>query len=169
MRRPVLLLLAGAALAAAPRAARAQAFSANAHGVVATVVSLARLNDLAFGATAITPGVLTSVTPANGARLRVDYNEPASVTSPSFVMLSGPGGAQLRVDLVCAQATTAANPSPTPFTGPCAGGFVTPISGSVGGTHYVYIGGTVTGGSSSAAVAGSYAGSVTVTAAFVVY
>ncbi len=165
----MVLLALAIALVISPTGAQGQNFSANAHGVVTTIVSITKLSDLAFGATAITPGAVTTVTPANGARVRVDYNEPTSVTTPAFVMLTGPAGAQLRVDFVCAEAAAATSPTPTPFPGPCAGGFVPPLTGSVGGTHHVYIGGAVTAGASNAALAGSYSGGFTVTATFVVY
>lgn len=162
-------LFAALMLAFWPLEVRAQSFSLNGHARVASAVSLARLSDLAFGATAIVPGTATSVTPANGARVRVDYNEPATVTAPDFVMIAGPSGAQLRVDLTCAQDPSAAAPAPAPFGPPCAGGFIPPIAGNVGGTHYIYVGGTVAPAASVTVPAGSYAGSFAVTATYVNY
>jgi hypothetical protein len=152
-----------------PLEMRAQNFSLNAQATVASQVTVARLADLAFGATAVVPGVSTSVTPANGARVRLDFNEPATVTTPNFVMIGGPAGASLRVDLVCAQDPSAVAATPTAFPAPCAGGFVPPISGNVGGTHYIYIGGTIVSASSMTVPAGSYAGTFSVTATFVSY
>ncbi|MDB4879284.1 MAG: hypothetical protein JWL60_730 [Gemmatimonadetes bacterium] len=162
------LALPLALLLALPRSgARAQAL--NAHATVASSVSITRVADLAFGAVAITPGILATVTPANGGRARIDYNEPATVTAPAFVMLAGPSATQLRVDLQCAAHATSASSAPVLFPAGCAGGFSAPISGNVGGTHYVYVGGTVAAAASSAAPAGSYAGSFSVTATYVVY
>lgn len=170
MMRPLPRFLALAAVVAlAPASASAQSYPLNALGTVATAVTLAKLADLSFGATAIVPGAAASVAPANGARARLDYNEPASVTLPNFVMISGPGGALLRVDLVCAQHATAAAPSPTLFVAPCAGGFIPPIGGNVGGTHYIYVGGTVAAPATSLARAGAYAGSAMITATYVAY
>lgn len=163
------ILLAALMLAVWPLEVRAQNFSLNAHGTVASSVSVARLSDLAFGATAIVPGTATSVTPANGARIRVDFNEPTTVTAPDYLTITGPGGALLRVDLVCAQDPTPTAATPTPFAAPCAGGFVPPISGNVGGTHYIYVGGTIAGPATASIPAGSYAGSFTVTASYVNY
>jgi hypothetical protein len=161
--------LAALMLAVWPLEVRAQSFSLNAHASVASAVSIARLSDLAFGGTAIVPGTATSVAPANGARVRVDYNEPASVTAPDFVMIAGPAGAQLRVDLVCAHDPSAAAAAPTAFGVPCAGGFIPPIAGNVAGTHYIYVGGTIASGASTSVPAGSYAGSFAVTATYVNY
>jgi hypothetical protein len=165
--RPI--LLAALMLAVWPLEVCAQNFSLNAHGTVASAVSIARLSDLAFGATAIVPGTATSVTPANGARVRVDFNEPTTVTAPDFVMITGPAGALLRVDLTCAQDPTPAAAAPTVFGAPCAGGFIPPISGNVGGTHYIYVGGTIATAASLTVRAGSYAGSFAVTASYVNY
>ncbi len=165
--RPVLLALCLVALR--PLELLGQNFSLNALGTVASAVSVARLGDLSFGATAIVPGTGAGVTPANGARVRVDYNEPTSVTAPNFIMIAGPGGAQLRVDLVCAEAATASAPSPTPFVAPCAGGFVPPVTGNVGGTHFIYVGGTIGAAASAAAPAGSYVGTFSVTASYASY
>jgi hypothetical protein len=162
-------LLATLMLAVWPLEVRAQSFSLNAHGTVASAVAIARLGDLDFGATAVVPGTSVSVAPANGARGRVDFNEPTTVTAPDYVMIAGPGGAQLRVDLVCAQATTAVSASPTSFVAPCAGGYVPPIAGNVGGTHYIYVGGTIAPLSTATIRAGSYAGSFPVTATYVSY
>jgi hypothetical protein len=131
-------------------------------------VSIARLNDLDFWA-AIAPGTAASVSPANGARVRVDYNEPTTVTAPGFVMISGPAGALLRVDLACAQDATAAAAAPTAFGASCAGGYIPPISGSVGGSHYIYLGGTIAAGATTSVPAGSYAGTFSVTASYVSY
>lgn len=152
-----------------PLEVRAQNFSVYAHGLVASTVTVARLGDLAFGATAVVPGTAASIAPANGARVRVDYNEPTTVTAPNFVMISGPAGATLRVDLVCAQDVSAASAAPTAFAAPCAGGFIPPMSGNVGGTHYIYVGGTIAPASSLSAPAGVYAGGFSVTATFVSY
>jgi hypothetical protein len=152
-----------------PLEMRAQSFSLNAQASVASQVSVSRLADLAFGATAVVPGVTTSVLPANGALVRVDFNEPATVTSPNFVMIGGPAGATLRVDLVCAQDPSAGAAAPLAFPAPCAGGFVPPMAGNVGGTHYIYIGGTIVSASSTTVPAGSYAGTFSVTATFVSY
>lgn len=163
------LTLAALALAIAPHAGGAQSFSLNAHGLVASAVSIARMGNLSFGATAIVPGTTASVAPANGALVRVDYNEPTTVTAPDFVMIGGPGGAALRVDLVCAHDATATSGSPTAFAAPCAGGVIPPIAGNVGGTHYIYVGGTITAGSSANVPAGSYAGSFSVVATYVNY
>lgn len=165
--RPI--LLAALMLAVWPLEVRAQNFSLNARGTVASAVSVARLSDLAFGATAIVPGTATSVAPANGARIRVDFNEPTTVTAPDFVTIAGPGGALLRVDLACAQDPTPTAAAPAAFAAPCAGGFVPPISGNVGGTHYIYVGGTIAAPATSAVPAGSYAGSFAVTASYVNY
>lgn len=162
-------LLAALMLAVWPLEVRAQSFSLNAHGTVASMVSVARLSDLAFGATAIAPGVVASIAPANGARVRVDYNEPASVTAPDFVMIAGPAGGSLRVDLVCAQDATPASATPTVFAAPCAGGFIPPLAGNVGGSHYIYVGGTIAVAASANVPAGSYAGTFTVTATYVSY
>jgi spore coat protein U-like protein len=165
--RPI--LLAALMLAVWPLEICAQNFSLNARGTVASAVSVARLSDLAFGATAIVPGTAASVAPANGARVRVDFNEPTTVTAPDYVMITGPAGALLRVDLACAQDATPTAAAPTAFGVPCAGGFVPPISGNVGGTHYIYVGGTSAVPASSTAAAGSYAGTFAVTASYVNY
>jgi hypothetical protein len=162
-------LLAVLMLTAWPLEVRAQSFSLNAHGTVASAVTIAGLGNLAFGAAAIVPGTSASITPANGASVRIDFNEPTTVTAPDFVMIAGPGGALIRVDLVCAQATTAAAASPTAFAAPCAGGFVPPIAGNVGGTHYIYVGGTIAALSTATIPAGSYTGSFPVTATYVNY
>jgi hypothetical protein len=162
-------ILAVVLLTGTPVLASAQSFSLNAGATVTSVVTVARLGDLSFGTTAIAPGSSASVTAANGGRARVDYNEPALVTVPPFVMIAGPGGTLLRVDLACAQATTAASAAPTPFASGCAGGYTPPISGDIGGTHYVYIGGAVSAASSSGALAGSYAGTFSVTATYTAY
>ena len=162
-------LIATAMLALWPLEMSAQSFSLNAHGTVASTVSIARLSDLSFGPTAIVPGVTASVTPANGAQVRVDYNEPTSVTAPDYVLIAGPAGALLRVDLVCAHDPGPSAPAPAPFGAPCAGGFVPPLSGSVGGTHYLYVGGVINPSSSMSVLAGSYAGTFSVTASYVNY
>jgi hypothetical protein len=156
-------------LAVWPLEVRAQNYSVYARGRVASTVTVARLGDLSFGAAAIIPGIAATIAPANGARVRVDFNEPTTVTAPNFVMIAGPAGASLRVDLVCAQDASAASPAPTAFAAPCAGGFIPPMSGNVGGTHYVYVGGTVAPASSLSAPAGVYAGGFSVTATFVSY
>jgi hypothetical protein len=160
--------LAAIMLAFSPFELSAQNFALNAHATVTSEVSIARLSDLAFGA-AILPGTASSVAPADGARVRVDYNEPASVTAPDFVMVAGPAGALLRIDLVCAHDPTPAAVAPTVFAAPCAGGFIPPIGGNVGGTHYVYVGGVVSAGASAGVRAGSYAGTFSVTATYVNY
>jgi hypothetical protein len=165
--RPVVLALC--LLALRPHQLPGQSFSLNAQGTVASAVAIARLGDLSFGATAIVPGTGSSVTPANGARIRVDYNEPTSVTAPGFLMIVGPGGAQLRVDLACAQATTASAPAPIAFATTCAGGFIPPLAGNVGGTHYIYVGGSIGAAATATVPAGSYAGTFSVTASYVNY
>jgi spore coat protein U-like protein len=162
-------LLAALLLALWPLEVCAQSFSLNGHASVASAVSVARLSDLAFGATAIVPGTAASVAPADGARIRVDFNEPATVTAPDFVMIAGPAGSSLRVDLVCAQDPTPTAGAPTAFAAPCAGGFIPPLTGSVGGTHYIYVGGTIAVAASTSVAAGSYAGTFTVTATYVSY
>ena len=156
-------------LALWPLEVRAQNVSLYARGLVASSVTVARLGDLSFGATAIVPGTAANIAPANGARVRVDYNEPTTVTAPNFVMIAGPAGATLRVDLVCAQDVSAASAAPIAFAAPCAGGFIPPMSGNVGGTHYIFVGGTIAPASSLSAPAGSYAGGFSVTATFVSY
>jgi hypothetical protein len=165
--RPI--LLAALMLAVWPLEVCAQNFSLNARGTVASAVSVARLSDLAFGAAAIVPGIAASVTPANGARVRVDFNEPTTVTAPDFVMITGPSGVLLRVDLACAQDPSPAAAAPTVFVAPCAGGYVPPIAGNVGGTHYIYVGGTIAAPATLTIPAGSYAGSFAVTASYVNY
>jgi hypothetical protein len=162
-------VIALALLLLAPATVPAQSFSLNAGATVTSAVTVVRLGDLSFGATAIVPGSGATVTAANGGRARLDYNEPAAVAIPAFVMLAGPGGTLLRVDLACAQATTSSSPSPTPFSAGCATGFTPPVSGDIGGTHYVYIGGSVSPASSSGALAGSYAGTFSVTATYTAY
>lgn len=162
---PIALLM----LALWPLEVRAQNFSVYARGRVASTVTVARISDLSFGATAIIPGTAANIAPANGARVRVDFNEPTTVTAPNFVLIAGPSGATLRVDLVCAQDATVASAAPTAFAAPCAGGFIPPMSGNVGGTRYIYVGGTVAPASSLAAPAGAYAGGFSVTATFVSY
>jgi hypothetical protein len=164
--RPLLLALTGAL---APLAAHAQSFPLNAHGRVASAVSVARLSDLTFGATAIVPGTTATITAANGAAVRVDFNEPATITAPDFVMIAGPGGSTLRVDLSCAQSAAAASPTPAPFTTSCLGGYVPPIAGNVGGSRFVYIGGTIAANATVPLRAGSYAGTFAVTASYVSY
>jgi hypothetical protein len=166
---PSTRLLAIALLLSVPVAAPAQAFAVNAGATVTSAVTVVRLGDLSFGATPIIPGSGATVTAANGGRAQLNYNEPATVTIPAFVMVAGPGGALLRVDLACAQATTPTSSTPTPFSAGCAAGFIPPITGDIGGTHYVYIGGTVTSVASGGAGAGSYAGTFPVTAAYVAY
>ena len=161
--------VAAALLLLAPLAARGQSYSVNAGATVTSVVAVARLADLSFGAAPIIPGASATVTPAHGGKARIDYNEPAVVAIPAFIMVPGPGGALLRVDLTCAQATTAASAAPTPFGSGYAGGYIPALNGDIGGTHYVYIGGVVSAASSSLAVAGSYAGSFSVTATYTVY
>jgi hypothetical protein len=156
-------------LALWPLEMRGQNFPLNAHGLVASTVTVARLGDLSFGATAIVPGTAANVAPANGARVRVDYNEPTTVTAPNFVMIGGPAGAVLRVDLVCAQDVSAASAAPVAFAAPCAGGFIPPMAANVGGTHFIYVGGTIAPASSLSAPAGNYAGGFSVTATFVSY
>ena len=165
--RPI--ALSALMLAAWPLGLRAQNVSLSAHGTVTSSVTAVRVNDLTFGATAIVPGVAASVAPANGARVRVDFNEPTTVTAPNFVMIAGPAGTTLRVDLVCAQDANPAAASPTAFVTPCAGGFIPPISGNVGGTHFIFVGATVGAAASASALAGNYAGSFSVTATFVSY
>ena len=156
-------------LAGCPLRMHSQNVSLSARGTVTSSVTAVRVNDLTFGATAIVPGVAASVAPANGARVRVDFNEPTTVTAPNFVMIGGPGGATLRVDLVCAQDASAAAPAPTSFGTPCAGGFIPPVTGNVGGTHYIFVGATIGAAASATAIAGVYAGSFSVTATFVTY
>lgn len=160
--------LAAIMLAFSPFELSAQNVALNAHATVTSEVGVARLSDLAFG-TPILPGTATSLPPANGARVRVDYNEPTSVTAPDFIMIAGPAGALLRVDLVCAHDPTPAAAAPTIFGTPCAGGFIPPIGGNVGGTHYIYVGGVVSSSSSASAPAGNYAGTFSVTATYVNY
>jgi spore coat protein U-like protein len=160
--------LAALMLAFSPIELSAQNFALNAHATVTSEVSIARLSDLSFGA-AILPGMATSVAPASGARVRVDYNEPAAVTAPDFVMIAGPAGALLRIDLVCAHDVAPAAAAPTVFPAPCAGGFMPPIAGNVGGTHYVYVGGVVSAGASASAPAGTYVGTFSVTVTYVNY
>jgi hypothetical protein len=170
MMRPlprILSLAVGTALCVAPAAA--QNVSLNAVATVSTVVTVSKLADLSFDATAVVPGMLATVAPANGGRVRIDYNEPTTVTIPNFVLIPGPGGAALRVDLVCAQHASATAAAPTLFVAPCAGGFVPPLGANVGGTHYVYIGGTITPAATTLVPAGAYAGNATVTATYVVY
>lgn len=162
-------VLAALMLAVWPLEVRGQVFSLNAGGTVASAVSIARVSDLSFGPTAIVPGTATTVTPANGALVRVDYNEPASVTAPDWITISGPAGALLRIDLVCAQDPTPSAAAPTVFAAPCAGGFIPPISGNVGGTHYIYVGGVIGAAATTSVPAGSYAGTFSVTATYVNY
>ena len=162
-------LLAALMLALWPLEVSAQNFSLNARGSVASAVSIARMSDLSFGATAIVPGTAASVAPANGALVRVDYNEPTSVTAPDFIMITGPAGVLLRVDLVCAHDPTPSAAAPTAFAAPCAGGFIPPISGNVGGTHYIYVGGAIGATLTTNVPAGSYAGTFSVTAMYVNY
>ena len=164
--RPPLLALACLLL---PSVARAQNFSLNAHGRVASAVSVSRLSDLAFGATAIVPGTAASVSAANGAVVRVDYNEPATITAPDFVMLAGPGGSALRVDLTCGEAAVANAAAPAPFPISCLSGLTPALSGNVGGSRFVYIGGTIAAVATVPVRAGSYAGSFSVTASYVSY
>jgi hypothetical protein len=152
-----------------PISATAQSFPLNAHGRVASAVNVARLNDLSFGATAITPGTGAAITAANGAVIRVDYNEPATITTPDFVMIAGPGGSAVRVDLSCAQAAVASSPAPAPFPGSCLSGYAPPLAGNTGGSRFVYVGGAIAGAATLPLRAGSYAGSFTVTAAYVSY
>lgn len=157
-------------LALVPGLARAQgAFPTNAHATVTSAVSVAKLADLSFGATPIVAGAAATVLPQNGGAARVDYNEPTSVTAPAFLMLSGPSGSQLRIDLTCAQAAAASAPAPAAFTGGCAGGFTPPLSGNIGGSHYLYFGGVIGSAATNAAAAGTYAGSFAVTATYVAY
>lgn len=156
-------------LALWPLEVRAQNTSLYARGLVASTVTVARLGDLSFGATAIIPGTAANIAPANGARVRVDFNEPTTVTAPNFVTIAGPAGASLRVDLVCAQDVSASSAAPIAFAAPCAGGFIPPMSGNVGGTHYIFVGGTIAPASSLSAPAGSYVGGFSVTATFVAY
>jgi hypothetical protein len=93
--------LAAILLAFSPFELSAQIVALNAHATVTSAVGVARLSDLAFG-TPIPPGTATSLTLANGARVRADYNEPTSVTAPDFIMIAGPAGALLRT-ISCAR------------------------------------------------------------------
>ncbi|MDB4887295.1 MAG: hypothetical protein JWN79_2733 [Gemmatimonadetes bacterium] len=149
--------------------AGAQNYSLNAHATVTSSVSVAQVASLGFGSAAIVPGTAITVSAANGGKARVDFNEPTVVTVPAFLLLAGPFGSQVRVDLACAQATTASASAPTLFSSGCAGGFTPPLGGHVGGSHYIYIGGALSSAASSAAPAGSFTGSFSVTASYVVY
>jgi hypothetical protein len=162
-------MLLALACALLPVTALAQSFTLNAHGRVASAVSVARLSDLTFGAAAIIPGTAASVTAANGAVVQIDYNESANITAPDFVMLAGPGGSALRVDLTCAEATTASSAAPAAFPTSCLSGYAPPLSGNVGGRRFVYIGGSISAASTPSVRAGSYAGSFSVTASYIAY
>jgi hypothetical protein len=132
-------------------------------------VSVARISDLSFGATAIVPGTPASITAANGAVVRVDYNEPVTVTAPNFVIIAGPGGSTLRVDLTCAEAATAPSPSPASFPTTCLAGYAPPIAGNAGGSRFVHIGGAIAAAATLSVPAGTYAGTFSVTASYVSY
>ena len=153
---------------ASPVVARAQTYSVNASAVVTSAVSMTSLTDLTFTAPVI-PGVTATVSPTNGGRAQLTFNEMATVTIPASLTLTGPAGATLRVDLTCAESTVSNSATPTAFPSGCTSGLTVTPSGNVGGTRFVYVGGTVLNFYSTNALAGNYAGSFTITATYVVY
>jgi hypothetical protein len=165
LRRLLLVLVLALA---APATASAQIYSVNASAVVTSAVSMTSLTDLTF-ASPVIPGVTATVSPTNGGRAQLTYNEMATVMIPASLMLTGPAGAQLRVDLTCAESTVSNSATPTAFPSGCTSGLTVTVSGNVGGTRFVYVGGTVSNFSSTSAVAGNYSGSFPVTASYVTY
>jgi spore coat protein U-like protein len=165
------LLVAAAALAL-PAVASAQGSpvtaTINATAQVQSSVAFSNPSDLDFGAP-ITPGTAASVTPANGGKIMVSYNTPTTVTVAGTALTHSASAATLPVTYSCAQAATGTATTPTAFAGTCAAGYTTALSGNARTDHWLYVGGDIAAGATSAAPAGNYAGTVTFTATFTAY
>lgn len=163
------LLIAAAACLAVPAIASAQSQTAtvNALARVQSSVAFSNPSDLDFGAP-ITPGTAASVTPANGGKIMVSYNTPTTVTVAGTA-LNRAGGGSLAVTYSCAQAATGTSATPTAFAGTCAAGYTTALSGNARTDHWLYVGGDIAAGATTAAPAGNYVGTVTFTATFTTY
>jgi hypothetical protein len=162
------IALAIAAVVALPAFASAQTATAtiNATAIVQSAVTFSNTANLDFG-TAITPGSGATVTPANGGKAMVSYNVPTTITVAGTALASG--SASLPVTYSCAQATTGNSATPTAFSGSCAGGFTTALSGAAQTSHWIYIGGAIAAASTTAAPAGTYSGTVTLTATYTTF
>jgi spore coat protein U-like protein len=162
------LSFALAAVVALPGFASAQTATAtiNATAIVQSAVTFSNTANLDFGA-AIVPGSGATVTPANGGKAMVSYNVPTTITVAGTALSSG--GASLPVTYSCAQASTGTNPTPTAFSGSCAGGFTTALSGAAQTSHWIYIGGAILAASTTSAPAGTYTGTVTLTATYTTF
>ena len=154
--------LAAAALLLAPAALSAQTATGTvaATATVKTAVSFGTPTDLAFGD--ITPNVAKTIAPADGGKISLSYNTSATVTVGTLTM-SGPNSQTFAPTLACAQDAAANAAAPTIFT--CASGYTPALSGGAATWHF-YIGGTVPAAASQNLPAGSYTGSVTLTATY---
>ena len=160
--------LALVALVAFPAVVSAQTATAtiNATAIVQSAVTFSNTANLDFGA-AITPGSGATVTPANGGKAMVSYNVPTTVTVSGTALANG--AASLPVSYSCAQATTGTNPAPTAFAGTCAAGYTTALVGNFQTDHWIYIGGVIAAAATTSAPAGTYTGTVTLTATYTTF
>lgn len=163
--RPV-RLLPMLALVALPGALAAQSATGTVSAVAkvqSAVTFLGATSNLNLGT--ITPGTAVNIAPgaAGSGVIGVQYNTPATITVGTL-SLAGPGGATLPVAVSCAQASTSTSTTPTTFA--CGTGYSTTLAVNAATTWYIYLGGSIAAGATSAAPAGDYTGSVTLTATF---
>jgi hypothetical protein len=108
------------------------------------------------------PGDPVTVQPADGAQMKFTFNAETTVSLPASVPLVGPGGTELPVSLLCAQAATQNHLSPSNFT--CASGYnADPAQGT---ERWLYVGLEIAAGASENIPAGVYTAEVVVTFAF---
>lgn len=155
---------AAAALLLAPAALGAQTATGtvSANATVKTAVSFGTaLQSLDFGPV-VPGGADVVIAPANGGKIALSYNTSATVTVGTLSM-TGPNGATISPTLACAQDASSAAAAPATFA--CGTGY-TPALGATAATWHFYIGGTITGASTTTLPAGAYTGSVTLTATY---
>jgi hypothetical protein len=170
MKFYALALAAVAAAVPAVGAAQTQTATINVTAKVQTSVSFSNSAPLDFGA-AITPGTAASVSAANGGKVMISYNTPATVTvaGTSLTETAVGGSATIPVTYSCAHATTGTSATPTAFAGTCAAGYVTTLNGRAKTDHWIYLGGDIAGAATTSVPAGNYAGTATFTATYTNY
>jgi hypothetical protein len=97
----------------------------------------------------------------------VSYNVPTLVSVSGTALANG--AASLPVTYSCAQAATGTNPTPTAFAGTCAAGYTTALVGNFQTDRWIYIGGAIAAAATTSAPAGTYTGTVTLTATYTTF
>lgn len=170
MRTPI-LAFALAALAAAPSLASAQSGSASgtmqASAKVQSAVTFSNPSALNFGTS--TPGAAVTVAPASGAKIMVTYNVPTSITVAGTALTWSGGSASIPVSYSCASASTGTAASPAAFSGTCAAGYTTGLTGAARTDWWIYVGGAIASGATTTLPAGDYTGTITVTGTYTTY